>query len=61
MLILTNGEVNSALRYKIISVLLNVELKYGVAISPIIKTRIDWYNSLNTNLYINVYEDGIVL
>ena len=61
ILILTNEEVNQELWSKLFDALLPVKIKYSIAVSPIIKTRVEWYNSLHTDLYINIHEDGVVL
>lgn len=61
VLILTNEEVSLQVRYKFYSALFPVQLKHSILVNPIIKTRIEWNSSLNSDLYINIYEDGIVI
>ncbi len=61
ILILTNEEITGALRFQFYSSVFDVQLKHSVSVGLIIKTRVEWYSSLNTDLYINVHEDGIVL
>ena len=57
VLILTNEHITWDLRNHFYSVIFDIEYKHMICIGIIMRTRVEW----NTSLYINVYEDGIVL
>ncbi len=61
ILILTNEEVNNDFHSKLFSALLPLEMKHGINVSPIVRTRVVWNHSMHTDLYINIYQEGVVL
>ena len=61
ILILTNEEVNDALRLDYIGAILPLEIKYATAINLVLKNRVMWKQQGHTDLFINIYEDGIAL
>ena len=61
ILILTNEEVKLKIKFKYYDALFLIQLKHSLLVNPIIRRRVDWANSLNTDLYINVHEDGVVI
>lgn len=61
ILILTNEEVNNDFNSKLFSALLPLEVKHEISVSTIVRTRIVWNHSMHTDLYINIYQEGVVL
>ena len=61
ILILTNEEVNDTLRLDYIGAVLPMEIKYATAINLVVKNRVTWRQQVHTDLFINIYEDGIAL
>ncbi|TKK70794.1 nucleotidyltransferase domain-containing protein [Ilyomonas limi] len=61
VLILTNEEVSDAVRLKYIEVLIPLQIRYITAINAIIKNKIKWRAQVNSDLFINIHQDGVVL
>ena len=61
ILILTNEEVNDSLRLDYIGAILPLEIKHAAAINLVVKNRVTWRQQVHTDLFINIYEDGIAL
>lgn len=61
ILILTNEEVNDELRLAFIGVLIPLEIRFEAAINIIIKNKVAWRMQVHSDLFINIYEDGVVL
>ena len=61
ILILTNEKVNDALRLNYIGAILPLEIKHAAAINLVVKNRVMWRQQVHTDLFINIYEDGIAL
>jgi predicted nucleotidyltransferase len=63
LLILMDGEKLSLAQEEVVTLpLYELELKTGVAISPIVMTKYQWENRpFKTPFYVNVMNEGIVL
>ncbi len=62
VLILTDKNVESDLKKKIIKNILPIELEYLVGISPIVKNKQDWQGMFSiTSFFKEIEKDGIVL
>ena len=61
VLILTNEEVKDSVRLAYIGALLPFEIKYAAAINLVIKNKVEWRKQANTDLFVNIQLDGVVL
>src|SRR5690349_10273085 len=57
VLILTNDNINDAVRLEYIGALLPLEIKYVAAINPVIKNKVEWRMQANSDLFVNIQLD----